>query len=172
MRALVVVGCLWVIACSGQKSDKAVDDYVNKDFAEAHAKIVAAREAYYRIAAADIDQPGKLEHLRFHLRDVAEPFLAQALDEAKRLTPPAGAKDFHAHTLSTLRVEHTAIAELADALDPPNPERFKAAHEKMMDAQTQVFQWEEVRQRMLSRAGVKLAPLPKARLPEGATLSP
>lgn len=172
MRALLLVISLCVIGCGGQKADTAVDDYINKDFAQAHAKLVAARDAYYRIAAADIDQPGKLEYLRFQLRGVAESFLAEALDEAKRLTPPAGAKDFHEHTLSTLRVEHAAIAELADALDPPNPGRFKAAHGKMMDAQTSVFTWEEVRQRMLSRAGVKLAPLPKPRLPEGATLSP
>lgn len=166
----LVLGC--VIGCSGQKTDKAVDDYINKDFAPAHAKIVAAREAYYRIAAADIDRPGKLEQLRFNLRDVAAPFLAQALEETKLLTPPAGAKDFHDDTLSTLRAEHAAISELAAALDPPNPDAFKAAHAKMMDAQTYVFRWEEGRQRTLLRAGVKLAPLPKPRLPESAKVSP
>lgn len=169
---LVMVALACVIGCSGPKTDKAVDDYINKDFAPAHAKIVAAREAYYRIAAADIDQPGKLEHLRFNLRDVAAPFLAEALDATKLLTPPAGAKDFHDHTLSTLRAEHAVISELAAALDPPNPDAFKAAHARMMDAQTYVFKWEEVRQRTLSSAGVKLAPLPKPRLPESAKVSP
>src|SRR5690348_328387 len=131
MKAMLIAA-LCVIACGGKKVDKAVDDYLNRDLATVRAKIVAARDAYGKIAADDIDQPGKRRYLEFNLGDVAAPFLAQALAEAKAVTPPPPAVPFHDYTISVLSDEAPLIAEMAAAVAASDAEKFKAAHARMM----------------------------------------
>jgi hypothetical protein len=164
MRTLVLAVC-FVVACGGSP-DKAVDQYINKDFAPTHAKILAARQAYGAINAADIDEPGKLAYLQFRLAQIAAPFLAQALEESTKITPPAAAKTFHDYTISVLTDEAPVLAKMAAALSPVDAAAFKAAHAQMMDVQGRVFTWEEFRTRMLAEAHVRLGPLPKVSIPE------
>jgi hypothetical protein len=169
MRALLLAVCC-VVAC-GKPADTAVDQYINKDFALAHAKILAARKAYAQVSAADIDEPGKVAYLQFRLAVVAAPFLAQALDEAKKLTPPPAAKPFHDYTIEILTAEAPVIAQMAAALSPVDAAAFKAAHARMMDVQERVLRWEDFRTRMLADAHVSLAPLPKVTIPEATPRS-
>ncbi len=166
MRALLIAACL-LIACGGKKQvDKAVDDYLNRDLATVRAKIVAAREAYGQIKADDIDQPGRRAYLAFNLGEVAAPFLAQAFAETKAITPPPPAVPFHDYTISVLGDEAPLIAEMAAAISPPDPDKFKAAHARMMDLQERVIRWEDYRTKLVFSSGARLGPLPKLQLPE------
>jgi hypothetical protein len=171
MRLFIAL-CVLVACGKKVEKDAAVDQYINHDFQTAHAKILAAREAYAQIRADDIDQAGKREYLTFQLRDVATLFLTQALTEAKALKPPPAAAAFHDYTVSVLGDETAIIGDMATAAAAPDVERFKAAHARMMDLQDRVFQWEELRSRMLFAGGVKLAPLPKLRIPEKVPEAP
>src|SRR6478735_3835505 len=95
MKALGLAVCLVVAlaACGGKKNaadSKAIDSYVNQDLAPLLAKVIAARSAYGDVRAEDIDtQPDKM---RWLFRDVAAPFLKQAVTGLASITPPAGAK--------------------------------------------------------------------------------
>jgi hypothetical protein len=164
MRILVLAVC-FVVAC-GASPDRAVDQYINKDFAPTHAKILAARHAYADVNATDIDEPGKLAYLQFRISQIAAPFLAQALEESKTIAPPPAAKTFHDYTISVLAEEAPVLAQMAAALSPVDAAAFKAAHAQMMDVQSRVFTWEEFRTRMLTQAHVQLGPLPKVSIPE------
>jgi hypothetical protein len=170
MRVLLVIS-LFVVAC-GATADTAVDQYINKDFAPTHAKIIAARQAYADVNATDVDERGKLEYLRFRIAQVAAPFLAQALEESKKLAPPAAAKTFHDYTISVLTDEAPALAKMAAALSPVDAGAFKAAHARMMEIQARVFTWEEFRTRMLTGAHVELGTLPRVAIPEARATVP
>lgn len=165
MRAMLIAA-FCIIACGGKKVDKAVDEYLNRDLATVRAKIVAAREAYGKVAAADIDQPGKRPYLAFNLGDVAAPFLAQALAEAKAIKPPPPAVPFHDYTISVLSEEAPLIAEMAAAVSVADAETFKAAHARMMDLQERVIRWEDYRTKLVFSSGARLGPLPRLQLPE------
>jgi hypothetical protein len=164
MRVLLLAA--WFVVACGASTDTAVDTYINKDFAPTHAKIIAARQAYADVNANDIDEPGKLGYLRFRVAQVAAPFLAQALEESKKVTPPPGAKTFHDFTISVLTDEAPVLAQMAAALSPVDATAFKAAHARMMEIQTYVFKWEEFRTRMLTSAHVALGKLPRVAIPE------
>jgi hypothetical protein len=165
MRLVAIALCA-LVACGGKAADSAVDQYINKDFAPTHAKILAGRKAYGDVNAADVDEPGKLAFLRFRIAEVAAPFLAQALDESRTITPPPAAKAFHEYTIAVLTDEAPALAAMATALSPVDAAAFKAAHARMMEVQGRVITWEEFRTRLLSEAHVELGPLPKVSIPE------
>jgi hypothetical protein len=164
MRALVLA--TWFVVACGAPANTAVDQYINKDFAPTHAKILAARHAYSDVNATDVDEPGKLGYLTFRIAQIAAPFLAQALEESKKVTPPAAAKTFHDYTISVLTEEAPALAEMAAALSPVDAAAFKAAHARMMTVQERVLTWEEFRTRLLTEAHVQLGPLPRVSIPE------
>src|SRR5712672_2137038 len=96
MKALVLGVAIAAFACGGKKNagdSKAIDRYVNVELAPHLAKVVAARSAYDDVKATDIDeQPDKMKWL---FRDVAAPFLSQALADASSITPPPAAKQVH-----------------------------------------------------------------------------
>jgi len=110
--------------------------------------------------------------LKFRIAEVAAPFLVQALDESKKLTPPPGAKDFHAATISVLEQEAPALLAMREALDPVDAAAFKAAHARIMDVTERVLRWEDHRDQLLAGAHVKLGPLPKVSLPEPTQPTP
>lgn len=165
MRFVAFALCA-LVACGGKAADVAVDQYINKDFAPAHAKIIAGRKAYADVNASDVDEPGKLAFLQFRIAEIAAPFLTQALDESKKVTPPPAATPFHEYTIAVLTDEAPALAQMAAALSPVDVAAFKAAHARMMDVQQRVVTWEEFRRRMLTEAHVQLGPLPKLSIPE------
>ena len=165
MRFVAIVLCA-LVACGGKAADSAVDQYINKDFAVTHAKIIAGRKAYADVNASDVDEPGKLAFLQFRIVEIAAPFLAQALDESKKITPPPAAQTFHDYTISVLTDEAPVLSQMAAALSPVDVAAFKAAHARMMEVQDRVNTWEEFRTRMLTQAHVRLGPLPKLSIPE------
>jgi len=170
--ALCAIGLFATLACGSKSADPAVDQFINKDFAPTHAKILAARKAYGDVSASDIDEPGKLAFLKFRIAEVAAPFLAQALDESRKLTPPTAAKDFHAATISVLAEESLALGSMATALANGDAAAFKAGHQRMMDVTERVIRWEDHRDQLLKGAHVKLGPLPNVTIPEAPARQP
>jgi hypothetical protein len=164
--ALCLVGL--VVACGGKKNSvdsKAIDTYVNQDLAPQLAKVVAARAAYGSVRAVDIDE--QPEKMRWLFRDVAAPFLKQAVAGASSLTPPAAAKQLHEETLSLWKRESDIIGAMAAATDPVDAAKFKEAHAQMMEIQEAVMSWDKKLQALLDNSGgLKLKPLPDVAIPE------
>lgn len=162
--------CLVIVlaACGGKKNSadsKAIDAYVNQDLAPLLAKVVGARAAYGSVRAVDIDeQPAKMKYL---FRDVAAPFLKEAVQGASALTPPPAAKELHADTLRLWKRESDIVSAMAAATDPPDPAKFKEAHAQMMDLQESIIHWDAKLQTLLDgHGGLKLKPLPDVKIPE------
>lgn len=168
MKALVLCLAIGALACGGKKNaadSKAIDKYVNVDLAPHLAKVVAARSAYGDVKATDIDEaPDKMKWL---FRDVAAPFLAQAIAGASAITPPPAAKDVHEAALSLWKKERDIVNAMAAATDPIDAEKFKAAHAQIMDLQESVNSFDRKLQALLdANGGLKLAPLPDVKIPE------
>jgi hypothetical protein len=168
MKVLALCLVALVVACGGKKNtvdSKAIDTYVNQDLAPQLAKVVAARAAYGSVRAVDIDeQPAKMKYL---FRDVAAPFLKQAVAGASALTPPPAAKEVHEDTLRLWKRESDIISAMAAATDPPDPAKFKEAHAQMMELQESVIHWDAKLQALLDAGGgLKLKPLPDVQIPE------
>jgi hypothetical protein len=167
MKLLALMMGLYVAACSAKTTDSLVEKYVNVELALSHARIEAARAAYKELSAGDIDQPGKRAFLWFRIRGVALPFLERAHDDLAIVSPPPAAPDYHALTLATVKGELLALRAMSAALEGrTNPEAYKDAYHRLFDLQRELKQWERARERLLSRASVTLAPLPKVALPE------
>ena len=166
----VVALCLVALAaaCGGKKNSvdsKAIDTYVNQDLAPQLAKVVAARSAYGSVRAVDIDE--QPEKMRWLFRDVAAPFLKEALAGASALTPPAAAKQVHEDALSLWKRESDIIGAMAAATEPVDAAKFKEAHAQMMDLQESVMSWDRKLQALLdSSGGLQLKPLPDVKIPE------
>jgi hypothetical protein len=179
MRCVALVLCICVAACGKQK-DTAVEQFMNKDFAPAHARILDARSAYKDIGLNDIDQPGKRAFLLFRVEKVALPLLEMAHDELQTLNPPSAAKAFVATTLELVNAERDALRRMHDALSGTAPaETFKSARHSLASLAPRVSQWTRARDQVVSKARVKLAPLARAPIPEqqpaadaGAMVSP
>jgi len=168
MKVLALCLVLALVACGGKKNSadsKAIDTYVNQDLAPLLAKVVAARSAYGSVRAVDIDEePAKMKWL---FRDVAAPFLKQAVTGLSAITPPPAAKQLHADTLSLWKRESDIIGAMAAATDPIDAPKFKEAHGQMMDLQESVNAWDRSLQAVLDNAGgLKLKPLPDVAIPE------
>ncbi|HUS30722.1 MAG TPA: hypothetical protein VMZ53_19565 [Kofleriaceae bacterium] len=169
MKSLVIALVVVVLAgCGGKKKkedSQVVDAYVNVDLAPQLAKVVAARSAYGSVRAVDIDeQPEKMKWL---FRDVAAPFLKEAVAGASVLTPPPAAKQLHEDTLGLWKRESDIISAMAAATDPVDSAKFKEAHAQMMDLQESVMSWDRKLQTLLDASGgLKLKPLPDVKIPE------
>jgi len=166
----VLALCLVVVlaACGGKKNSadsKAIDAYVNQDLAPQLAKVVAARAAYGNVREVDIDE--QPEKMRYLFRDVAAPFLKQAVQGASVLTPPPAAKELHEDTLRLWKRESDIISVMAAATDPVDPAKFKEGHAQMMALQESVIRYDGKLQALLdANGGLKLAPLPEVKIPE------
>ena len=168
MKGLVLCLAVAVLACGSKKNaadSKAIDNYVNVDLAPHLAKVVAARSAYGDVKATDIDeQPDKMKWL---FRDVAAPFLSQAVAGASAITPPPAAKELHEAALSLWKKERDIINAMAAATDPIDAEKFKAAHAQIMDLQESVNSFDRRLQALLdNNGGLKLKPLPDVKIPD------
>lgn len=168
MKLLALCLVVAVVACGGKKNaadSKAIDTYVNQDLAPLLAKVVAARSAYGTVRAVDIDE--QPEKMRWLFRDVAAPFLKEAVAGASAVTPPAAAKALHEETLSLWKRESDIIGAMAAATDPMDAAKFKEAHAQMMDLQESVMSWDRKLQALLDgNGGLKLKPLPDVKIPE------
>ncbi|HTL37086.1 MAG TPA: hypothetical protein VL326_28320 [Kofleriaceae bacterium] len=168
MKVLALCLVVALVACGGKKNSsdsKAIDTYVNQDLAPLLAKVVAARSAYGSVRAVDIQgEPAKMKWL---FRDVAAPFLKEAVAGLSAVTPPPAAKQLHADTLSLWKRESDIIGAMAAATDPIDEGKFQDAHAQMMDLQESVMAWDRKLQALLdSSGGLKLKPLPDVKIPE------
>jgi hypothetical protein len=166
MRSRLLMLCVWVVACGKQK-DAAVEQFMNKDFAPAHALITEARAAYNDIGVQDIDQPGKRAFLEFRIEKVALPMFDKAYDELQALQPPAAAKAFVATTVELVAAEREQLRRVDAALTGAAPaDTFKTARRALAALGPEIAIWIRERDQLLSAAKATLAPLPRAPIPD------
>ncbi|NVB84214.1 MAG: hypothetical protein HOV81_37910 [Kofleriaceae bacterium] len=169
--ALAIVLVLGV-ACGSKKKEGGadVDRYINTDLAPYLARALAARAGYADITAEDFEK--RPSRTKYRIRDAALPLLTEAVEGASKLTPPPAAKQLHDDFVATVKAERDAIAEMAAAFDPPDPDKFRRGHAKMMDAQASVMRWERKLDETLASHGLKLRPLPDVKIPEAKADEP